>query len=329
MKKKIILIAIFITGFCLFLPNVSATTLIKCGYMSDSEGVPAKIVNITNLFVKLIKYLVPVIIVIVGSIGFFKSATSSDSDMLAKAFKSFSKKLIAGALVFLIVTIFQTVISMVAKDGGTMECISCFISNKGCSEPYEEKSEEPSGTPVEGVENNGEYSDTPSGENTISDEQIKSKLGFIPPNLTVTRRKVLTVALSAVDRIPYYYGGAATVAGFDGNNFGTKVPADYKGRTKKGLDCSHFVDWVFWTATGDNLGNGTTTTLWDASTNISKSELKTGDLGFKENKTATGTKNHVGIYAGNGLWIHENGTANNVSLGDYSSFKYFRRIIQY
>ena len=80
----------------------------------------------------------------------------------------------------------------------------------------------------------------------------------------------------------------------------------------------------------NNLGNGNTTTLWSKSKEISYNDLKPGDIAFL-NDPSKGSDNHVGIYIGKNdkgeaLWVHCNGSANNVSVNTISYWKYFRRL---
>lgn len=148
-----------------------------------------------------------------------------------------------------------------------------------------------------------------SGDTSL--ENVEELIGDLPDDLSESRRKMITVAASAIGKIPYYYGGTASNPGFEGNNFGSTVGPDSKGRTKKGLDCSHFIDWVGWTAIGNNFGNGNTRTLYGLSTQISKSELIPGDIAFL---MSGGVTTHVGLYIGNGYWIHESSSKGNVAL---------------
>jgi len=137
---------------------------------------------------------------------------------------------------------------------------------------------------------------TSDGEQLTASE-IREILNSLPSNISSERRKIVEVALDAVGKIPYYWGGTATYPGYEGNDFGKKVSADKKGRTKKGLDCSHYVDWVYWTAIGDNLGNGWTGTLLGESKDIDPADLLPGDLVF-DNAGGSQNGNHVGIYVG-------------------------------
>lgn len=151
-------------------------------------------------------------------------------------------------------------------------------------------------------------------------------------SLSTNRKNIVLTAASYVGDIPYYWGGYATSKNFEANNFGSTVSSDYKGRTEKGLDCSHFVDFVFWQVVDDNLGNGNTTYIWNNySKEITESELLPGDVGFLCPPNSCTNGNHIGIYAGkddkgNKIWIHETGSpSNNVVINNFD-FKYFRRI---
>lgn len=143
------------------------------------------------------------------------------------------------------------------------------------------------------------------------------------------RKKIVMQAADAVGKIPYYWGGAAKCAGYDGNDFGVTVAPDSKGRNKKGLDCSHFVDWVYWTVMNNNLGNTNTSGQIKMCKKIAKQDLKAGDLAFLINKS--GKTTHVGIYAGKNakgeaVWIHENSNDSNVAMNTVSYWSGYYRL---
>lgn len=139
-----------------------------------------------------------------------------------------------------------------------------------------------------------------------------------------TRELVVDIATRVEGLIPYYWDDAY-YPGFEGNNFGAPAPPDQMNRTKRGMNCSGFVEWVFWTAGYDELKGpfDWTGTIWQYTYAISKSQLRPGDLGLLE--YAGHNFNHVGIYAGNGWWAHSSGATpyNVVDTSDY--WKYFRR----
>lgn len=153
-------------------------------------------------------------------------------------------------------------------------------------------------------------------------------------NITGSRQEIVNFAISMVGKIPYYfyegqsdgYGalGHAISKNYDDNHFNEDASmTDHKGRNKYGLDCSGFVDFVFWNVLDDNLGNGNTTTLRSKSYKLSSySDLIPGDLGFLSDE-GSGTDQHVGIYIGNDEWVELN--PNGVTKGEYPNFKVFYR----
>jgi len=179
--------------------------------------------------------------------------------------------------------------------------------------------------------NSGEYYGT-NGDDSFAtgdvlSDDVKNKImeQCRAETISESRLAVISWCVDSVGKIPYYWGGAASNPNYGGNAFGSAVSADSKGRTQKGLDCSHYVDWVFWTAVGNNLGNGSTVILWDKSSSISQSDLKPGDLGFRNEPGGNGI-NHVGIYVGNGQWIHCSSSTGSTYSPNYSGFHYYRRV---
>lgn len=82
------------------------------------------------------------------------------------------------------------------------------------------------------------------------------------------------------------------------------------------LDCSSFTKYVFGLE-GVNLKWGTKYQK-DTGTAISKSNLKKGDLVFFWT-SSKGTINHVGIYIGNGQFIHNAPSLNGVGIASLTS----------
>ncbi|RGC16600.1 peptidoglycan endopeptidase [Absiella sp. AM54-8XD] len=163
---------------------------------------------------------------------------------------------------------------------------------------------------------------------TLSKEQIEKLIENLPEDTSELRKQIVIQAADAVGKIPYYWGGAASYPGYDGNDFGKPVAPDEAGRGLKGMDCSHFVDWVYWTVMNNNLGNTNTTGQIAQCVKISPSELKPGDLAFL---MEGGTSTHVGIYAGKNdkgeaVWIHENAGDNNVSMNTVSYWNLYCRL---
>ncbi|WP_278626809.1 C40 family peptidase [Thomasclavelia cocleata] len=164
---------------------------------------------------------------------------------------------------------------------------------------------------------------------TLTKEELDKLLSQLPKETSELRKKIVLQAGDAVGKIPYYWGGTADCAGYEGNDFGTTIVPDEKGRNKKGLDCSHFVDWVYWTVMNNNLGNTNTSGQIKLCRKISSDELLAGDLAFLMD--TQGNTTHVGIYSGTNdkgekVWIHENAHDNNVAVNTVSYWSGYYRL---
>jgi len=133
----------------------------------------------------------------------------------------------------------------------------------------------------------------------------------LPANLSPERREVVRVACSLVGKVAYFWGGKSLVLGWD-SCWGTlqKVWADGSSTTGTyrpyGLDCSGFVDWVFYNVSGGAyvLGHGGGASMQHTyCTPITWGDAIPGDLVFYPEDS------HIGIVggrdeAGNLLIIH-------------------------
>lgn len=150
--------------------------------------------------------------------------------------------------------------------------------------------------------------------------------------MSPTRKKIAQTAALYAGVIPYSWGGKPKKVG---NSYTWPESHTTSGVLYgPGLDCSGFINFVYGLVTGNTLGNSGTSNLWKNQTKeISKNELKVGDLGFQLNYDDGATENHVGIFVGKdtvtqkNIWIHAEGNRYNiVVIGDYDLFKYYRRV---
>ena len=150
--------------------------------------------------------------------------------------------------------------------------------------------------------------------------------------LSQTRYCIVNTAMGMVNQFTY--------------NLGSKPDYNNNWKTDESLDCSGFVEYVFWLVTGQDIGEGT----WMQSTEnveggraqyISHEELKPGDLAFlmdgrdtiytDENGEKHTRTNHVSIYCGkdtegNDLWCHCNAKDNTVAVNSVSYWTKYMRI---
>ena len=149
----------------------------------------------------------------------------------------------------------------------------------------------------------------------------------LPADLAPERRVVIKAACSLVGKVNYFWGGKSLVLGWD-SRWGTvqKVTADGSSSTGTyrpyGLDCSGFVDWVFYNATEGNyiIGHGGgAASQHTYCTAISWADALPGDLVFYPDDT------HVGIVvgweeSGNILIVHCASGYNNVVITGKEGF---------
>ena len=80
------------------------------------SSIPKQILDITNLIYKAIQIGVPIILIIVGMFDMGKAITQQKEDEIKKAQSLLVKKAVAAALVFLMFSIVQLVVSVVSPD---------------------------------------------------------------------------------------------------------------------------------------------------------------------------------------------------------------------
>ena len=163
---------------------------------------------------------------------------------------------------------------------------------------------------------------------SLSSEEINNYLNSLSPEVSQLRRNIVEYALNSVGKIPYYWGGKPSGPGYTNNNFCTLISPDYRGRILRGLDCSGWINWVYWSVTGHSLAGESTGTLIGCGRRIQRSELQPGDIIIR-----TGSDAHVVMFLcwaqnGNFIGIHETGgVINNVVVSEMTaSWPYYRAL---
>ena len=149
----------------------------------------------------------------------------------------------------------------------------------------------------------------------------------LPEDLSPEREAAVRAACSLVGKVNYFWGGKSLVIGWDARwgevrqvtAAGSSTTGTYR---PYGLDCSGFVDWVFFNQSGGSyvIGHGGGATMQHSHcTNISWADAQPGDLVFYPDNS------HVGIVGGrdaNGdlLIIHCASGYNNVVITGLEGF---------
>ena len=149
----------------------------------------------------------------------------------------------------------------------------------------------------------------------------------LPEDLSPEREAMVRTACSLVGKVNYFWGGKSLVIGWDARwgelrqvtAAGNSTTGTYR---PYGLDCSGFVDWVFYNQSGGSyvIGHGGGATMQHSyCTDISWADAQPGDLVFYPDNS------HVGIVGGrdaNGelLIIHCASGYNNVVITGKEGF---------
>lgn len=151
---------------------------------------------------------------------------------------------------------------------------------------------------------------------TLTRQEYETYMSLLPDELSAERKSLIAFALDSVGKVPYYYGGKPACPGFGGNNFFSLTSPDTMGRTLKGLDCSGWINWVYWSVLGSPITGAGTSSLAESGRAVTKEELKPGDIAV-----ISGDDAHVVMFlgwdeaTGDMICIHESaGNTNNVTV---------------
>ena len=107
--------------------NVTTAT-VGCGngYLTKIPSFIPKVIHIVYLVIQIV---VPIVLVIFGTIDLVKAVIGGKDDEIKKNQITFVKRLIAAAIVFFVFVIVKFVISLVADDSADLiNCVNCFIN---------------------------------------------------------------------------------------------------------------------------------------------------------------------------------------------------------
>lgn len=132
-------------GYCQLNPNAqvckAAYTADATGpfHFCDQEGV-LKSLKIINTIITIAKILVPIILIVWGSIQYGQAAFAENDDLLEKTTHILIKKVIVGLCIFIIPTVVNAIISISRSDkdkkdatsGEFIKCAMCFAGDDSC-----------------------------------------------------------------------------------------------------------------------------------------------------------------------------------------------------
>ena len=115
--------------------------VLDCVYTScgDNVKIPGKLINIVSTIILVIKFGVPILLIIFGMLDLGKAVIASKEDEIKKGQQMFIKRLIAAIIVFFVITVVQVVVNLATSDSDTgdsniWDCVDVFIKgvDKNC-----------------------------------------------------------------------------------------------------------------------------------------------------------------------------------------------------
>ena len=128
MKKKLCILTTLFMSLFFLTENVFAKSF-QCEAL-DGVTIDEQVPHIIKYVLLTIQILVPVLLVIFGSLDLFKGVYAQKEDEIKKGQQIFIKRLIAGVLVFFVIAIVKLFISVFGNndDPGVMNCVNCLLN---------------------------------------------------------------------------------------------------------------------------------------------------------------------------------------------------------
>jgi hypothetical protein len=103
------------------------------GYM---KGIPATLPKVTRLIYNFIMVLVPIVLVVLGTLDLVKAIMSQKDDEIKKGRLTFGKRCVTAVIIFFAFALVKLIISFVSKNStGAINCAKCFLSDASACQP--------------------------------------------------------------------------------------------------------------------------------------------------------------------------------------------------
>lgn len=107
-----------------------------------SNSIDPMFPNFTSILIKTIRYIVPVILIILGILDLVKAIISTDSAKMKSSVGLFIRRIIYSLLIYFMVAIVQFIVNTLGRAGAINKnkanaCIECFVNNENCGSTIE------------------------------------------------------------------------------------------------------------------------------------------------------------------------------------------------
>ena len=309
-----------------------------CGF----DSMPAKVPEIISKIYGIAKILVPIILIVMGMVDLVQAIMSGDEKRQQKSTKKFITRIIAAIVVFLIMALVQFVFKQVdvSDQRSFSDCMNCILSNDCAaveSESNERCQDRSESNCASSKDKYGFTCEliTPSTYNSKPSCKVACSNYNSSPQDCFTKTTYCTYknneCVKKATSEKKQSGGSSNnkktsddlsndseeeqIASYAKKfvmhpyvSGGTTLCEDWYGKTGCGVDCSGFVYAVYSHFGYDANCIGRTTYTQSSNLNAqlytAAVNLKKGDLLFFYSTTAP---SHVGIYVGDGEYVHASG----------------------
>ena len=108
--------------------NTYSGKVVYCG--EKENKFPAGLPKFTSNIVKIIQFLIPVALILLGMYDFAMAVIANDEKKMKDSSSKFVRRLISGVLVFLVVAIVKLGFGLIKTGTNYLGCINCFLNNK-------------------------------------------------------------------------------------------------------------------------------------------------------------------------------------------------------
>lgn len=138
MKKNNVL-KYLIFASLLFLANANVVSAVNEYIVCGDNSIPAPVPPITRVIVLVLQIVLPLVIIIMGSVDFLKAVVAADQDKIKKTQNQFIKRLGAGAIFFFVIVVVKFAISLTADSSqeaqSIWKCVDCMIGDEASCGP--------------------------------------------------------------------------------------------------------------------------------------------------------------------------------------------------
>ncbi len=130
MKKSFLMLLFVIGTFFLVMPNVLAVE----AFAPCQDSNVLKVLKVIGYIIYIAKIVIPLLLIILGSIDFGKAVLSSDDKAMKDAGGTLLRRFIAAVIIFLLPTILNLLLGLVDNiesfdsDGNFKNCTNCIFN---------------------------------------------------------------------------------------------------------------------------------------------------------------------------------------------------------